>query len=141
MWIWQIIRYGNFGRSFGWQQPVSRVIGERLALTMVISLSTLVFTWLMAIPIGIYSAVRQYSPGDYAFTFLGFIGFATSNFLLVLMMAWEAFAYFGLSITGLFSPEYLNAAWSLGKVWNMAQRIWVPIVVVGTAGTAGLIRV
>ncbi|GAH71503.1 unnamed protein product [marine sediment metagenome] len=133
--LWQ------FGWSFEWARPVSEVIGERIALTMVISICTLLFVWMTAIPIGIYSATHQYSSSDYAFTFLGFIGLATPNFLLALVLMWLSFAYLGIPVTGLFSPEYLGAAWSLAKVWNMLQRIWVPIIVVGTAGTAGLIRV
>ncbi len=141
MWIWNIIRYGNFGRSFQWERPVSEVIGERIVLTMVISICTLFFTWMMAIPIGIYSATRQYSPFDYTFTFLGFIGLAIPNFLLALVLMWLSFAYLDIPITGLFSPEYVDAAWSWAKVWNMGQRLWVPVIVIGTAGTAGLIRV
>ncbi len=140
-WIWNIIRYGNFGRSFQWQKPVSRVIGERIALTMVISICTLFFTWMMAIPVGIYSAIHQYSPFDYAFTFLGFIGLAIPNFLLALVLIWLSFAYLDIPITGLFSAEYLDAVWSWAKVWNMGQRLWVPVIVIGTAGTAGLIRI
>ncbi len=140
-WIWNIVRYGNFGRSFEWNMPVSEVIGERIGLTMVITICTLIFTWMMAIPIGIYSAVRQYSPGDYAFTFLGFIWLAIPNFLLALVLMWISFAYLGIPITGLFSPEYVDAAWSLAKVWDMLKRLWVPVIVIGTAGTAGLVRV
>jgi len=140
-WIWNIVRYGNFGRSFEWNKPVSEVIGERIALTMVITISTMIFTWMMAIPIGIYSAVHQYSPGDYAFTFFGFIGLAIPNFLLALVLMWISFTYLGIPITGLFSPEYADAAWSLAKIWDMSKRLWVPVIVIGTAGTAGLIRV
>jgi peptide/nickel transport system permease protein len=141
MWIWNIIRYGNFGRSFQWDKPVSEVIGERIVLTIVISICTLIFVWMMAIPIGIYSATRQYSPFDYVFTFLGFIGLAIPNFLLALVLMWLSFAYLGIPITGLFSSEYANAAWSLAKVWDMSQHIWIPVIVIGTAGTAGLIRI
>jgi len=141
MWIRNIVLHGNFGRAFQWDKPVSEVIGERIALTMVISICTLFFTWMMAIPIGIYSATRQYSPFDYTFTFLGFIGLATPNFLLALVLMWLSFTYLGISVTGLFSPEYVDAAWSLAKIWDMGQRLWVPVIVIGTAGTAGLIRV
>ncbi len=141
MWIWNIIRHGNFGRSLLWAQPVAEVIGDRIALTMLISICTLIFTWMMAIPIGIYSATRQYSFSDYVFTFLGFVGLATPNFLLALSLMWVSFAYLGIPITGLFSPEYADAAWSLAKVWNMLPRLWVPVIVIGTAGTAGLVRV
>ena len=140
-WSWNIIRYGNLGFSFQWDKRVSEVIGDRIALTMVISIGTLFFTWLMAIPIGIYSAVHQYSPLDYTFTFLGFIGLAIPNFLLALVLMWLSFAYLGFPVTGLFSPEYMDAAWSWAKIWDMGKHLPIPIIVVGTAGTAGLIRI
>lgn len=140
-WIWNIVRHGNFGWSFEWDKPVSEVIGERIALTMVISVVTMIFVWAVSIPIGIFSATRQYSALDYAFTFGGFIGLATPNFLLALVLMYVSFAHFGVSVTGLFSPEFADAAWSWAKVGNMLQRLWIPVVVVGTAGTAGLIRV
>lgn len=141
MWIWKIVRHGDFGRSFQWQEPVTNVIGERLALTMVISICTLIFVWIVAIPIGVFSAIRQYSAFDYIFTFFGFIGLAVPNFLLALVLMYLSFTYLDISVTGLFSQEYVDAAWSLGKVINMLKRLWVPVVVVGTAGTAGIIRV
>ncbi len=141
MWIWNIVRYGDFGRSFQWDKPVSEVMGERIALTMVISICTLIFIWMTAIPIGIYSATHQYSPFDYTFTFLGFIGLATPNFLLALVLIWLAFTYLGIPVTGLFSPGYVDAAWSLAKMGDMFKHMWVAVVVVGTAGTAGIIRV
>jgi len=141
MWIWNIVRYGNFGRSFQWQKPVSEVIGERIALTMVISICTLIFVWGVSIPIGIYVATHQYSLPDYAFTFLGFIGLAIPNFLLALVLMYLAFAHLGISVTGLFSPDYADAPWNWAKVWDMIQRLWVPIIVIGTAGTASLIRI
>lgn len=141
MWIRNIVLHGDFGRSFQWNMPVTEVIGDRIALTIVISICTLIFIWMTAIPIGIYSATHQYSPFDYTFTFLGFIGLATPNFLLALVLMWLSFAYLGIPITGLFSAEYVNAAWSWAKLWNMFPRLWVPIIVIGTAGTAGLIRV
>ena len=140
-WIWNIIRYGDFGRSFQLDKPVSEVIGERIVLTMVVSMCTLIFTWMIAIPIGVYSATHKYSPLDHAFTFLGFIGLATPNFLLALVLIWVSFTYLGIPITGLFSPEYLDAAWSLAKVADMFKHVWVAVIVVGTAGTAGIIRV
>jgi len=141
LWIWNIIRYGNFGRSFQWNQPVSEVIGERLALTIVISLTTLVFVWGVSIPVGIYAATHQYSLFDYLFTFLGFIGLAVPNFLLALVLMYLAFTKLGISVTGLFSPEYADAPWTWAKAWDMFQRLWVPVIVIGTAGTASLIRV
>lgn len=141
MWVWNIIRYGDFGRSFQWEKPVSEVIGERIALTMAVSIFTLTFTWAVAIPIGIYSATHQYSPFDYTFTFLGFIGLATPNFLLALVFMWLSFTYLNIPVTGLFSPEYTDAAWSIAKVADMFKHVWVAVVVVGTAGTAGIIRI
>ena len=141
LWIWNIIRYGNFGRSFMWRVPVTEVIAERVVLTIVISIITLIFTWAVAVPVGIYSAVRQYSPFDYTATFMGFIGLATPNFLFALLLMWIAFSYFNVTISGLFSPEYADAAWSLGKVFNMLSHVWVAVVVIGTGGTAGIIRI
>jgi len=141
LWIWNIIRHGNFGRSFQWEKPVSEIIGERILLTVVISLSTLVFVWGTSIPIGIYAATHQYSFFDYAFTFLGFIGMAVPGFLLALVMMYFAFAYLDISVTGLFSPDYVDAPWSWARVWDMLKRLWVPIIVIGISGTAALIRV
>lgn len=140
-WMWKIIRYGDFGRSFEWNKPVGELIRERIVLTMTISLCALIFTWMTAIPIGIYSAIRQYSLFDYAFTFLGFIGLATPNFLLALLLMWLSFAYLNIPITGLFSAEYADAAWSVAKVLDMGCHLWIPIIVIGTAGTAALIRI
>ena len=132
--------HGDFGMSLQWNKPVSELIGERLMLTVMLSLFTLIFTYIVAIPIGIYSATHQYSIGDYTFTTIGFAGLATPNFLLALILMFILFKYFGLSVTGLFSPEYTMAAWSWDKFVDMTQHLWVPIIVVGTAGTAGLIR-
>jgi peptide/nickel transport system permease protein len=140
-WMWNIISKGNFGRSFQHNKPVAEVIGERIVLTVVISLFSLIFVWVVALPIGIYSATHQYSLLDYVVTFLGFIGLATPNFLLALIFIYFAHAYFGLSLTGLFSSEYMTAPWSVAKVWDMFKHLWVPIIVVGMAGTAQLIRV
>jgi peptide/nickel transport system permease protein len=132
---------GNFGRSVQWGKTVIDLIGERLILTIVISLFTTIFTYVVAIAIGIYSATHQYSLFDYSVTVIGFIGLATPNFLLALVLMIVFNNVFGISIGGLFSPEYSTAAWSLGKVWDMIKHLPVPIIVVGTAGTAGLIRV
>lgn len=139
-WVWNII-HGNLGRSLQWNKPVSELIGERIALTMMLSIFTLIFTWMVAIPIGIYSAVRQYSVFDYTFTFLGFIGLATPNFLLALVLMWLSFAYLNIPITGLFSLEYADAAWSLARIYDLFKHLWIPVIVIGTAGTAGLIRI
>jgi len=139
-WMWKMF-HGNFGKSFQWNKPVTDLIGERLPLTIMISLFTLVFTYAVAIPIGIYSATHQYSVGDYAFTVIGFAGLATPNFLLALILMFMFYKYFGLSVGGLFSREYMEAAWSFGKFVDMLKHLPIPIIVIGTAGTAGLIRV
>lgn len=140
LWIWNIVRYGDFGRSFQWDEPVVDLVGGRLALTAVISISTLIFVWVVAIPIGVISAVKQYSIFDYFATFFGFIGLSVPNFLLALVLMYIAYTHFGVSITGLFSEEYVDAAWSFNKFLDMLKHIWVPIVVIGTAGTASIIR-
>jgi len=139
-WIGNFVR-GNMGRSFIYNAPVSELVGERIALTFVISVSSLLFVWIVAFPVGIYSAVRQYSVGDYAATFLSYIGLATPNFLLALILMYVAFRYLGLDIGGLFSVEYRDAPWSLAKVLDLLEHLWVPTVVLGTAGTAGLVRI
>lgn len=139
-WMGGVMR-GDLGMSFEWNRPVADVIGERLLLTAVISIATLLFTWAVALPIGIYSAVRQYSPADHGFTFLGFLGLATPNFLLALIFMYIGFAFFGTTPGGLFSIEYEDAPWSYAKVIDLLKHLWVPVVVIGTAGTAGLIRV
>jgi len=139
-WIWNIL-HGNLGMSFMYNVPVTKLVGERLAFTVTISIFTLIFTYVVAIPIGIYSATHQYSVGDNAFTTIGFIGLATPNFLLALVLMFLFFKCFGLSIGGLFSPEYIWAPWSIGKIIDMLKHFPIPIIVIGTAGTAGLIRV
>ena len=141
LWTWNIISRGHLGRSFQWEQPVTQVIGERIALTMSISLLTLIFIWVVAIPIGIYAATHQYSLGDYVFTFFGFIGISVPGFLLALVVMYLAFTQLGISVTGLFSPEFADAPWSIAKLLDMLPRLWVPIVVIGLTGTASLIRV
>jgi peptide/nickel transport system permease protein len=140
-WISNIVLHGDFGDSFQFRKPVSDLIWGRLGLTLAIAVATLLVSWLIAFPIGIYSAVRQYSIGDYAFTFIGFLGLATPNFLLALIFVWISFKYFGQSVGGLFSPEYVDAAWNLGKVLDLVSHLWIPVLIIGTAGTAGLIRV
>jgi peptide/nickel transport system permease protein len=139
-WAWNFI-HGDFGHSFEWNKPVSELIGERLSLTVVISVSTLLFTWAVSIPIGIYSAVRQYSWLDYILTVFGFIGLATPNFLLALVLLWVSYAYFGLSIGGLFSPHFAEAPWSFAKVVDLLEHLWVPVIIVGLAHTAKFIRI
>jgi peptide/nickel transport system permease protein len=132
---------GNFGHSIEHGAPIWEVIGDRLVMTIVLAGSTVVFTWVMAMPIGIYSAVRQYSIEDYTFTFIGFLGLATPDFLLALVLLYISFAYFDVSVGGLFSPEYMSAPWSVGRVWNLLQHLWIPAAVLGTSGTAGLMRI
>ena len=139
-WMWNML-HGNFGRSFEWNEPVRMLIGERLSLTVTISIMTMLFVYAVAIPIGIHSATHQYSIGDYTFTVAGFVGLAVPNFLLALILMFILWKYFGFSPGGLFSLEYQIAPWSLGKVIDMLKHLPIPIIVIGTAGTAGLIRV
>jgi peptide/nickel transport system permease protein len=139
-WIKNIILYGDLGRSFQYDKPVSVLIKERIGLTMLISICTVFLTWIIAIPIGIYSATHQYSIFDYLFTFLGFIGVSLPGFLIALIFIYIGIAYLGINITGLFSPQFADASWSLGKFIDMLKHIWVPIVVIGINGTAGMIR-
>ena len=139
-WIGQVLQ-GDFGFSFDWQQPVRDIIGERLALTFTIAICTAIFTYAVAIPIGIYSATHQYSVADYIVSFVGFIGLAIPNFMLALILLYVGFKSFGLNLTGLFSPDYMDAPWSAAKIGDLLLHLPIPIVVVGTGGTAGLIRV
>lgn len=139
-WVGGMFR-GDFGYSFRFNRPVRDLIGERLVLTIVVTFATVIFTWLVSFPIGIYSAVKQYSIGDYVATFIGFLGLATPNFMLALILMFIGFKYFGFNVGGLFSPEYANAPWDMAKFMNMLEHLWVPVVVIGTAGTAGMIRV
>lgn len=140
IWVGNMLQ-GEFGVSLEWNRPVSQLIGERLFLTVVVALAAVLFMWIMAIPIGIYSAVRQRSIGDYVFTFVGFIGLAIPDFLLALVLMYFAFAWFDASVGGLFSPEYIDQPWSFGRAVDMLKHLWVPAIVLGTAGTAQLIRI
>ena len=139
-WMNQI-RQGNLGFSFEFGLPVNDVIGERLVLTMILAAATIVFIWLVAIPIGILSAVRQYSIWDHTFTFFGFVGLAVPDFMLALVMMYLAFVFFNFSVGGLFSPEFVTASWSVARVLDLAQHMLIPIIILGTAGTASLIRI
>ena len=139
-WMWLVLQ-GDFGVSMEWKRPVTEVIGDRLLLTALLALTAVIFTWILAIPIGIYSAVRQYSVGDYVVTCMGFIGLAVPNFLLALVIMYLAFAYFGASVGGLFSPEYLDAPWSWARMLDLLQHLWIPAIILSTAGTAQLIRI
>jgi peptide/nickel transport system permease protein len=138
-WVTGMLQ-GDFGYSFEYNLPVSEVVGDRLLLTILISVVTILFTWLIAFPIGIYSATHQYSWGDYGLSLLGFLGLATPNFLLALIMLYFANVYFGTSIGGLMAPEYIDAAWSMDKLVSVLEHLWIPVVVIGTSGTAGMIR-
>jgi peptide/nickel transport system permease protein len=139
-WISGFVR-GDFGRSFLYNRDVSELVWERLGLTAAISISTLLFTWIVAIPIGIYSATHQYSAGDHAFTFVGLIGLSIPNFMLALFFMVIAAMVFDQSVGGLFSPEYVDAPWGWAKLVDLLKHLWIPVIVVGTAGTAGLIRI
>ena len=140
-WMSNILLEGDFGQSFAQERPVIDIIRERLPLTLAISIPTLIFTYAVSIPIGIYSALHQYSISDYVLSVVGFIGLAIPNFLLALLLMYLGSKYFGTNVGGLFSPQYELAPWSAGKVWDLITNLWAPIIVVGTAGTAGLIRV
>ena len=131
---------GKFGFSFEWQLPVSDLIWDRLGLTVVVAFAALMFSWIIGLVVGILSAVYQYSIGDYIFTALSFIGQGTPNFLLALIMMWVAFSYFGVNISGLFSQEFIDAPWNMAKFADMLKHLWVPAIIVGTAGSAGLVR-
>jgi peptide/nickel transport system permease protein len=140
-WIWLTgLLRGDFGYSFEYDRPVSAIIGERLLLTFVVTFAAILFTWLVAFPIGVYSATHQYSWGDHALTFLGFLGLATPDFLLALVLMFVSFTWFGVSVGGLFSPEMQAAPWSWAKVGDLLRHLWIPVVVIGTSGTAGMIR-
>jgi peptide/nickel transport system permease protein len=139
-WIVRIVR-GDFGESMEWRRPVTEVIGDRIWLTLLLSLSALMITWGLALPIGIYSAVRQYSIGDYIFTLVGFIGIAVPNFLLALIVMYFAFKWFGASVGGLFSAEYNLLPWSLAKAWDLAKHLPLPAVILALSGTAQLVRI
>jgi peptide/nickel transport system permease protein len=127
--------------SMEWRRPVLEVIDDRLALTIVVSVVALLFTWAVALPIGIYSAVRQYSFGDYVFTFVGFFGLATPSFLLALVVLYLSFSLFGANVGGLFSSEFKLASWSLAKVWDLLKHLPVPAFILALSATAQLIRV
>ena len=140
-WITRILFDFDFGISFQSSAPVSEIIGPRLLLTVVLALATVVFTWIIAIPIGIISAVKQYSVLDYVVTFLGFLGLAVPDFLLALVLLYVAFAWFDFSVGGLFSPEYVTAPWTLARIGDLGLHMIIPMIVLGTSGTAATIRI
>jgi peptide/nickel transport system permease protein len=131
---------GNLGTSLQWNKPVKEILKQRLPLTILVSLLTTIFVWSVSIPIGIYSAIHQYSLFDYIFTFIGFIGLSVPGFLLALIFLWFFFSRFGIAMTGLFSPEFINAPWSIARVIDMLKHLWFPVIIIGMSGTAGLIR-
>jgi peptide/nickel transport system permease protein len=139
LWVWGLLR-GDMGYSFEHQLPVSEVVGDRLWLSFVVAFATIVFTYAASFPIGIYSAVRQYSAGDYLLTFVGFLGLATPNFLLALVLLYFANVVFGTSIGGLMDDEFLDQPWTWAKVASVLEHLWVPVLVIGTSGTAAMIR-
>jgi len=137
----RLVVTGNFGASMEWQRPVTSVIGDRLFLTVALSLAAVFFTWLIALPIGIYSAVKQYSPLDYLFTTLGFFGLAVPNFLLALVLMYFGFTFFGANIGGLFSPDYADAPWNAAKFADLLKHLPLPAFILAVGGTAQVIRV
>ena len=139
-WISKMVK-GDFGVSFHHSKPISEVIGDKIVMTVILALATVMFTWVMAIPIGIYSAVRQRSVEDYTFTFIGFIGLAVPDFMLALVMMYFGFVLFDFDIGGLFSREFREAPWSVPRVWDLMKHLLIPCIVLGTSGTASLIRI
>lgn len=140
VWIGNVLQ-GDFGWSFQFQRPVADVLWGRVGLTFAISLASMIFVYIVAFPIGVYSAVYKYSLGDYTFTFLGFLGLAIPNFLLALVLMYVSLTVFGQSVGGLFSPEFQDAPWSWAKLVDLLAHLWIPVIIIGTASTAGLIRV
>ena len=138
-WVWGML-HGDFGYSFEYRMPVNEVVGDRLFLTMLISFVTIIFTWVVAFPIGVYSAMHQYSWGDYGLTFLGLIGLAIPHFMMAIVMMYFANIWFGTSIGGLMDDQYINQPMSWEKFKSILEHMWVPVVIIGTAGTAGMIR-
>jgi peptide/nickel transport system permease protein len=140
-WIGGIVLRGDFGLSFEWQQPVSDLIWERMALTLVLTFSTLLATWGIALPIGVFSAVKKYSIGDYVVTFFSFLGLAIPSFLLALVLMYIAAVEYGQEVGGLFSERYLTEPWSVGKIADLIAHLWLPVIILAVSGTASLIRV
>ena len=139
-WITKFVR-GDMGQSFYWNRPVVTLISERIALSMIVSILTLIVTYIIAIPVGIYSSIKQYTWSDHFITFVAFIGVGLPSFLVALIVMYLGVKYFGLGAGGLFSPEFLDAPWSLARVIDMLKHMWLPVIVIGISGTAGTIRV
>jgi peptide/nickel transport system permease protein len=139
VWLLGLVQ-GDLGYSFEYNRPVTEVVGDRLLLSMVLNFTTVLFIYIVAFPIGVYSATHQYSWGDHGLTFLGLIGLATPNFLLALILMYLANIYFGTSIGTLMAAKYIDQPWTMGKVLSLMEHLWVPVLVIGTSGTAGMIR-
>jgi len=140
LWL-QHLSHGDLGLSLEYQRPNAELIGEVLGLTLALAVFSFVLTWALAIPAGIYSATHPRSIGDHVLTVINYVGVATPNFMLALVLMWVAFAYFDINVSGLFSPEYVDKPWSLGKFVDLLAHIWLPALVLGIAGTARLARI
>jgi peptide/nickel transport system permease protein len=140
IWMQNILLHGDFGDSFEYNRPVTDMIGSRLWWTIGISVGSLIVTWIVAFPLGIYSAVKKYTLGDYTLTFISFLGLAIPEFMLALVLLYVSSEYLGLSVGGLFSPEYVDAPWNLAKLGDLLSHLWIPVLIVGVASTAGLVR-
>jgi len=138
-WVFGML-HGDLGYSFEYNLPVSDVVGDRLFLSFLLSFTTILFTWVVAFPIGVYSATHQYSWADHGLTFIGFLGLATPNFLLALVLLYFANVVFGTSVGGLMDPEFIDKSMSWAKFLSVLEHLWIPVVVIGTSGTAGMIR-
>jgi peptide/nickel transport system permease protein len=138
-WVFGLIQ-GNLGHSFEYDLPVNQIVGDRVLLSFLVSFTTVLFTWIVAFPIGVYSATHQYSWGDHGLTFLGFLGLATPNFLLALVLVYFANVWFGTEIGGLMDEQYIGKPMSWGKFVSILAHLWIPVIVIGTSGTAGMIR-
>lgn len=141
-WIWasNFVR-GDYGESFEYERPVSELLGQRMMLTVVLAIATTTFIWLMAIPLGVYSAVNQYSAGDQIITAISFLGLGMPGFLIALLVLYWAVVILGQDVVGLFSREFQDAPWSLAKIWDLLKHLWVPALIGAVTGTAGLIRI
>ena len=141
VWMRNILLHWDFGNSFEYNRPVTEIIGGRIGWTIVISVGSLLLTWAIAFPLGIFSAVRRYSVSDYLLTLMAFIGLAIPEFMIALILLYVSFKYFDQSVGGLFSPAYVDAPWSLARFGDLLTHLWIPIVIVGVASTAGLLRI
>lgn len=139
-WMRNILTQGDFGYSLTFKRDASELIFERLPMTFAVTLSSVLFIWVVALPIGVYSATHKYTLGDYIVTFIGMIGLAVPNFLFALIVMYISFRYFGQTLGGLFSQEYASAPWSWPRFLDLLKHLWVPVIIIGSAGMAGLIR-